>query len=89
MNTKNYLFLASLMFMGLNAYSAQPSFATKNYEFQFKNIKKPIIKQSVSQEEAFKLASKECFNQLTGGKYPGEEKGMDIIDICANPKMKL
>ena len=40
-----------------------------------------------SYEEAFKSASHECFQQLTGGKYPGEEKGLDIIDICANPKI--
>lgn len=34
----------------------------------------------------FKSAAKQCFQKLTGGKYQGEEKGLDIIDICANPK---
>lgn len=34
----------------------------------------------------YKAASKKCFNLLTQGKYPGEEKGLDIIDVCANPK---
>ncbi len=33
----------------------------------------------------FGPASKMCFNKLTGGVYPGEEKGLDIIDICVNP----
>ena len=33
----------------------------------------------------YKTASKRCFNLLTNGKYPGEERGLDIIDLCANP----
>lgn len=33
----------------------------------------------------YKTASRACFNKLTGGKYPGEERGLDIIDTCANP----
>ncbi|MBC7419297.1 MAG: hypothetical protein H7328_01095 [Bdellovibrio sp.] len=61
--------------------------APKTYSFAFKTIKEPIRAVASSKDEAFKLAAKVCFNQLTGGKYPGEEKGLDIIDICANPKM--
>ena len=61
----------------------------KSFAFNYKDLtKKPfqIKKEAFSYEEAFKSASHECFEQLTGGKYPGEEKGLDIIDICANPK---
>lgn len=32
----------------------------------------------------FREAGHKCFWTLTGGVYPGEEKGLDIIDICAN-----
>ncbi len=35
--------------------------------------------------KTFKIASRECFKILTRGVYPGEEKGLDYIDICANP----
>jgi hypothetical protein len=62
----------------------------KSWAFQYKDLtKKPfqIKKEASSYEEAYKSASRECFQQLTGGKYPGEEKGLDIIDICANPKI--
>ncbi len=62
----------------------------KSWSFQYKDLsKKPfqIKKEAFSYEEAYKSASHECFQQLTGGKYPGEEKGLDIIDICANPKI--
>ncbi len=62
----------------------------KSYSFQYKAPQmKPfkVIRTAVNAEEAFKLAAQDCFNQLTQGKYPGEEKGLQIIDICANPKI--
>ncbi len=65
------------------------STAKKVWAFNYKDLsKKPfqIKKEAGSYEEAYKSASRECFQKLTGGKYPGEEKGLDIIDICANPK---
>lgn len=33
----------------------------------------------------YKKASHKCFNILTNGKYPGEELGLNIIDLCTNP----
>jgi hypothetical protein len=82
------IFFALALIAGLNAFSAVPQPATeKTYTFQFKAIKLPIVKKAHSKNEAFKLAARECYTKLTGGKYPGEEKGLDIIDICANPKM--
>lgn len=79
------IFLIAVILTGLNAIAA-PS-TEKAYSFQFKSINQPISKTAITKEAAFKLAAKECFSKLTGGKYPGEEKGLDIIDICANPKM--
>ena len=64
--------------------------ATKTYSFQFKAPKVKVFsitQKASSREVAFKLAATECFRKLTGDKYPGEEKGLEIIDICANPKM--
>ena len=40
----------------------------------------------VVEAKTFKLASYKCFEKLTGGVYPGEESGMNIIDICVNPR---
>ncbi len=53
--------------------------ATKSQSFQIK-------KNAPTYEEAFKSAAKDCYQQMTQGKYPGEDKGLEIIDICANPK---
>lgn len=62
----------------------------KVWSFKYKDLaQKPfqIKKEAASYEEAYKVAAHECFQQLTGGQYPGEEKGLNIIDICANPKI--
>jgi hypothetical protein len=62
----------------------------QNFAFQYKtkNYKNfTIIRSAASKEEAYRLAAKDCFKQLTNNKYPGEEKGLEIIDICANPKI--
>lgn len=69
----------------------------KSYSFQFKIPKSKtfsiqqkdfsINQKAASKELAFKAAASECYKKLTGDKYPGDEKGLEIIDICANPKM--
>ena len=62
----------------------------KSWAFNYKDLSKKsfsIKKEANTYEEAFKSASRECYQQLTEGRYPGEEKGLDIIDICANPKI--
>lgn len=69
---------------------ASASEAKRVWSFEFKDLaKRPfqIKKEASSYEEAYKLATKDCFQRLTGGSYPGEEKGLDIIDICVNPKI--
>lgn len=68
---------------------AAPS-APQAYNFRFtaaKNKTFSITQNAASKEEAYKLAARECFKKLTANRYPGEERGMEIIDICANPKM--
>ncbi|MBC7467344.1 MAG: hypothetical protein H7256_15245 [Bdellovibrio sp.] len=91
-----------MTFLSFNAFAARgPASSEKPTEFKFvfnpqkyvsatKDQKNPsftIVKTGVSKDVAFKLAAKDCYQKLTGGKYPGEERGLDIIDICANPKM--
>lgn len=78
--------LAASMAFSATAQNSAP----KSYSFQFKASKsKPfsITQTASSKDQAFKLAAAECFKKLTANKYPGEEKGLEIIDICVNPKM--
>ncbi len=84
---KKIILSVGIAFISLTA-SAAPT--QQEFKFQFKastTASFEIKKQAPSKDIAFKLAAKECFQQLTGGHYPGEERGLDIIDICANPKM--
>lgn len=80
--------LIGLMLMSAStAYSASK---TQNFSFQYKAKQYKsftIVRAASSKEEAFRLAAKDCFKHLTNNKYPGEEKGLEIIDICANPKI--
>ena len=60
----------------------------KNYTFHYntKDELKITITDAYDKDDAFKKAARLCFQILTKGKYPGNEIGLDIIDICANPK---
>lgn len=80
--------VSTILLMFLIMYSEKAK-AETYYSFKFKT--KDELKISVpaaSYEEAYKKAYQECFQRLTKGEYPGEEAGLNIIDICANGKMK-
>ena len=69
----------TLILVTINCYS-------KSFVF---NYTKVILKIGVIDEnyvDAFKKAAKECYKILTKDKYQGEEKSLDIIDICVNPE---
>lgn len=74
-----------------NATDVSSVFKPKNFSFEYKFQNETFITEvkEISKESAFKVASKKCFQHFTGGKYPGEEKGLEIIDSCANPKKGL
>lgn len=56
------------------------------WQFTYQNGDLKIGVEAEDQEEAFKKAAKACFKYLTKGVYPGEEKGLSIIDVCVNPE---
>lgn len=59
------------------------------YTFHYKTPDQ--LKISVPGKDYFEArtkAGKHCFKLLTGGVYPGEELGLQIIDICSNPLNK-
>ena len=39
-----------------------------------------------SYDEAFEQAAKACYRHFKNGKRLTEDKGLDIIDVCANPR---
>jgi hypothetical protein len=75
--------------------ATQPSWGMVKHEFSFKYQLKEntfdIKIQASNKSEAFEMAAQECFNHLTGARglnkvKISEEKALDIVDTCANPK---
>lgn len=59
----------------------------EEFTFNFKFGKEIFqVKASGSDRlKASRAAASKCFQHFTNGEYPGEEKGLQIIDTCANP----
>lgn len=60
----------------------------KSYSFKFKlkSDNFDYSRTAASYEEAYEAAAQACFNHFKGQGRLSEEKGLDIIDVCANPR---
>lgn len=60
----------------------------KSYDFkyQLKNDTFKYTRSAASYEEAFEHAADACFKHFKNGKRLSENEGLDIIDVCANPR---
>jgi hypothetical protein len=80
-------FIFSLVLVAQLA-SAATKKAPQEYRFKF-NLRGEIFhsqQNSNSYEQAFERAAKACFNYYKAGQKLSEDKGLDIIDTCANPR---
>lgn len=67
--------------------STQP--AVKEYGFKFKMTEKDsyeFVTKANTYEDAFEKAAQACFNHYKGGRTVSEDRGLAIIDVCANPR---
>lgn len=69
------------------AWSAN-SPTSKEYRFKYamKGDTLEISRTGQSYEDAFQDAAQQCFNYYKGTKKVSESRGLDIIDVCANPR---
>lgn len=60
----------------------------KEYTFKFNLAGESleIKRTALSYEEAFEQAAQQCFNHYKGAGSVSENRGLDIIDVCANPR---
>lgn len=60
----------------------------KSYEFKFKLKAEAFTfsSKALSYEEAYETAAKACFKHYKGGRRVSEDEGLNIIDVCANPR---
>lgn len=66
--------------------STQPS--QKEYRFKFE-MNKEVYQYSMkanTYEDAYEKAAQACFTHYKAGRHLSEERGIDIIDVCANPR---
>ena len=61
---------------------------TKLYNFKFKLASETYeyTQKSASYEEAFGKAAQACYRHYKAGQRLTEDRGLDIIDVCANPR---
>lgn len=88
------VYMKSVLTIAILAFSCQ-SFAwiskglpNKEYTFKY-NLSGQTLeikKAAASYEDAFDQAAQQCFNHYKGHGQIDEDKGLDIIDTCANPR---
>ena len=80
--------IATLIVINISSTIAKASSYTFHYN---ERTELAITVEAPDRNAALYKAAKICFNVLTGGtynkpgKYPGDEPGLNIIDVCANP----
>lgn len=83
------VFLGIALSLGASLAKASVS-AQKDQDFKFKfNFRGDIYQyqqRASNYEEAFERAAKACFNHYKSGQKLNENLGLDIIDVCANPR---
>lgn len=85
---KTLLTIAILAFTCTSfAWNAKDS-ATKEYVFKYKLQGETFEYRtsSGSYEEAYDQAAHKCFKHYKGAGKVSEDRGLDIIDTCANPR---
>lgn len=66
--------------------SNEPAAKVYSFKFKMQNETFEFSKQAPSYEEAFETAAKACYRHFKGGRRISEDRGLDIIDVCANPR---
>ncbi len=80
--------MALLVSFSLSAV-ASPSPEAQLFQFKFKMKGETFefAQKSTSYEQAFEVAAKACYRHYKNGQRLTEDQGLDIIDVCANPRM--
>ena len=80
-----------LVFMATSLHASawvshEPMEKVYSFKFHLKGEKFEYSQKSATYEEAFERAAKACYQHYKGGRHLSEDTGLDIIDVCANPR---
>lgn len=85
---KKFIFIAIMALSCTSFAWVETNPMQKEYVFKYNlsgqtlEIRKP----AQSYEDAFQDAAQKCFNFYKGKNRVSEDRGLDIIDVCANPR---
>lgn len=68
------------------AYSSPDHSKAYTFKYQLSGEKLEITRSADSYEEAYEQAAQQCFKHFKGNSFLSEDRGLDIIDVCANPR---
>lgn len=69
------------------AWKTTPDYSKEfTFKYHLAGEKLEIKRQAASYEDAYEQAAQDCFKHFKGNSPLTEERGLDIIDICANPR---
>ncbi len=86
MKFMSFLFAIGLSLQASAWISTNQSEQTYNFKFRMKSEIFEVKQSSGSYEEAFEKAAQSCFQHFKGNRRVSEDQGLDIIDVCANPR---
>lgn len=85
---KNIITIALLAFSSTSFAWTSKGIPQKEYTFKYQLSGQTleIKKAALSYEDAYDSAAQQCFNYYKGSGKLSEDRGLDIIDVCANPR---
>lgn len=95
MKTRTFSKIAGFAAILITAFSLSASAAIQSgtgepklhqFKFRMKGETFEFSQKTVSYEEAFERAAKACYQHFKDGRRLTENEGLDIIDVCANPR---
>lgn len=82
MLTSRIKILVVIALLGPSAFSAQKF----DFKYSFEGEKLSISQEAPDYYAALTKAAKSCFSHFKSKTKANQQKGIDLIDICANPR---
>jgi hypothetical protein len=87
--TLKLLILAAMTILSFQAkawISSNPKDQLYTFKFHLKGETYEYNQAANTYEEAFTKAARACYSHYKGDRHLTEDAGLDIIDVCANPR---
>lgn len=87
--TLKFIILAVMTVLSFQAkawISTNPKDQLYSFKFHLKGETYEYQQAANTYEEAFTKAAKACYSHYKSGRHLSEDDGLDIIDVCANPR---